>query len=162
MLHHIDDTGNGVDFPILEDVFREAKRSLSSRGIMVLLTGLPTVIHSVWYAKLQEGLHNRHAKLYPTIMQYIGIFARCGFEMRTKLNILGAEILKDYYDAEGPLKESWRKGDSIFQFASEDEIRNIEVSVRRMKENGTLEEYMRKHDKAMEVGLITLILCVAQ
>ena len=161
MLHHIDDTGNGTDFPILENVFNEAKRTLSSRGVMLILTCLPTAKDYAWYGKLHEGLFERHVKLFPTIRQYFSIFTRCGFEMRTKLNILGADIINEYYDPEGPLRESWRKGDSIFGYASEDEIRDIEKFVRNMKEDGTLEEFMRRHDKALDVGFITLILCVA-
>ena len=161
MLHHIDDTGNGTDFPILEDVFNETKRTLSSRGVMVILTCLPTGKDCVWYGKLHEGLFDRHVKLFPTIRQYFSILTKCGFEMRTKLNILGADLIKEYFDAEGPLRESWRKGDSVFGYASEDEIKDIEKFVRKMKENGTLEMFMRRHDKALDVGLITLSLCVA-
>ena len=161
MLHHIDDTGNGVDFPIVEEVFLEAKRTLRYKGIMLLLTWLPTARNYVWYDLLHEGLLDRHVKLFPSIEQYLSMFTKCGFKIRTKLNILGADLLKDYHDAEGPLRESWRKGDSVFGYASQEEIREIEDCVQKMKENGTLEEFVRTHDKALDVGFITLILSFA-
>ena len=128
---------------------------------MLILTCLPTARNYAWYAMLHAGLLDRHVKLFPSIEQYLSIFTKCGFEIRTKLNILGAELFKDYHDAEGPLRESWRKGDSVFGYALQEEIREIKESVQKMKENGTLEEFVRTHDKALDVGLVTLILSVA-
>ena len=155
--NHIDDTGNGSDFPISEEVFLEAKRTLRYKGIMLFLTCLPTVRNYAWYAMLHGGFLYRHVKLFPSIEQYLNMFTQCGFEIRTKLNIIGIDLGKDYHDAEGPLRESWRKGDSVFGYASQEDIRKIEDCVQKMKENGTLEEFVRTHDKALDVGLITLI-----
>ena len=78
---------------------------------MVILTCLPTARNVAWFAKLHNGLLDRHEKLFPSIKQYMSIITKRGFELHTKLNILCADILKDYHDAEGPLKEDWRKGD---------------------------------------------------
>ena len=147
----IDDTGNGSDFPILEEVFLKAKRTLRYKGIMLLLTCLPTVRNYVWYDMFHGGLLERHVKLFPSIEH---MFTKCGFEIRTKLNILSADLGKDYHDAED---ESWRKGDSVFGYASQEDIREIGDCVQKMKENGTLKEFVRADDKALDVGLITLI-----
>ena len=95
-------------------------------------------------------------------MQFTSMLSKCKFALRTKLNMLGADLLPNHYDAEGPLKECWRKGNSMFANASAKEIQEAEDLVRKMKENGTLEDFMQKHDKALDIGgLPTILLAIS-
>lgn len=145
----------------MEDIFLETKRVLRPRGIMIIITCLPTAKDVCWYAKLHKGLVDRYVKMFPTTKQYLDMFDKCGFECRTKLNLLGADLHKDYYDAVGPLKKEWRKGDSLFGFATNEEIQEIEMCMQKMKGNNTLEQFMRENDRVLDVGLLTLLVCTA-
>ena len=159
MLHHADNTGDGEHFPIMEEIFRETKRVLRPKGVMAIITCLPTGRDAIWYMKLHEKLLDRHCKLFPTVKQFLRMFNKCGFECQTKLNFLGADLWKNYLDPEGPLKKEWRLGDSLFGYATNEEIKEIEDYVRTMKENGTLEKFVEENDKTLEIGVLTLIVC---
>ena len=145
----------------MEELFRRTKCVLRPKGLLVILTVSPSAKDVVWYTKLHHGLTDRYFKLFPTMEQFLSMFDDSGFECHTKLNILGAEFFNDYYDAEGPLKEEWRKSVSLYGFASSEEIKEIESNVREMKENGMLEEFLRRNDKALDVGVFTLIVCAS-
>ena len=161
-MHHLDGTANGKDFPIIEQLFGDTKRILRCNGIMIVLTCTPFVKNVIWYASLYKDLFDRHLKRMPSVMQFTSMLSKCKLELRTKLNVLGAELLPNNYDAEGPLKESWRKGNSLFANASDKEIQEAEDLVRKMKGNGTLEDFMLKHDKALDIGgLPTILLAIS-
>ena len=161
VLHHVDYTGNGKDYPLMEELFRRTKCVLRPKGLLVILTVSPSAKDVVWYTKLHHGLTDRYFKLFPTMEQFLSMFDDSGFDCHTKLNILGAEFFNDHYDAEGPLKEEWRKSVSLYGLASSEEIKEIESNVREMKENGMLEEFLRRNDKALDVGVFTLIVCAS-
>ena len=160
VLHHVDNTANGKDFPIMEEMFRETKRVLRPKGIMVISEPLPyTQRNSVWYHHLHEDLSDRWCKKFPTIKQYEAMFDKCGFQIFSKLNILGLDLIKQYFDPEGPLKKEWRRGSSYWGFATEEEILDIEKTVRRMNENGTMNDFIRDHDSSSETGVAAIVAC---
>ena len=92
--------------------------------------------------------------------QFLSMFDSCGFKCLTKVNLLGSEFLNDYYDAEGPLKEYWRKGISMYGVASSEELRETESTLRDLKDKGKLEDFMMENDRTCDVGVFTLIVCV--
>ena len=81
----------------------------------------------------------------------------------TKLSVLGHDLYDDtmYSDQEGPLKAEWRKGDSVFGLATEQELENIKDFVREMNNNGKMREFMKEHDKTSELGTIIILACTA-
>ena len=103
----------------------------------------------------------RYSKRLPTLKQLETLFEKTGFRCVAKLNILGAGILTNYLDPEGPLKEEWRKGLNVFEQASQSEIREMEHKVLELKEEGTLLRFMEEKDRTPEFGLTTVILCVS-
>lgn len=145
----------------MEAVFRETKRILRPKGIMVVIEVLPSTRHAVWYTKLHEALCDRYCKMFPTVSQYLPMFDKCGFHCPTKFNILGTELLKDYFDPEGPLKKEWRKATSLYGYATEQEIQEIELFAREMQNKGTLYQFMKENDRTLEIGLLTVLLCVS-
>ena len=156
----MDNTANGEDFPIMEQLFRETKRVLRPKGIMVVVNFLPqTGRKAIWFNQIHESLTERWLKLFPTIQQYEAMFENCGFQSFSKLNILGVDMIKNYYDPEGPLKKEWRAASSYWGFATEKEILEIEKKVRKMNEEGTISEFIRKYDTVSETGGLTIIAC---
>ena len=160
VLHHVDNTVNGVDFPVIQEMFREAKRALRPKGIMVIIEGLPyTQRHSLWFNQLHQSLLDRWCKIFPTMKQYESMLDKCGFKIFSKLNVLGLGSLKQYYDPEGPLKKEWRNSSSYWGFATEKEILEIEEKVRKMNEDGTMAEFIKEHDRVSEIGALTITAC---
>lgn len=162
VLHHLDDTANGKDFPIMEVMFREAKRVLHCNGVMMICGSLPVVVkEAVWFSQLNHALCERVCKILPSMEQYMAMLQKTGFKVVTKLNLLGSELSKNYYDPKGPLKQEWRNGDSLFGFATKQEILDIEQKVREMNDNGTMQDFIKQHDRTEEIGTVTIIACTA-
>ena len=132
------------------------------KGQMIIVTALRSVKDVVWYLKLHQGLTERYMKIFPAVEQFLRMFNESGFECLTKINILGSEFLKDYYDGEGPLREDWRKSISLYGMASDEEIRETECFVRELRERGKLEEFLKSNDKTLDVSAFTLFVCVSE
>ena len=162
VLHHLDDTANGKDFPIIEETLREAKRVLRQNGVMIIADALPYSLREAsWIGQLDTKLMERFSKLFPSVTQYKEMLEKNGFQMVSKLNILGSELVKNYFDPEGPLKKEWRNGLSVFGLATEKEILNIEQRVRKMNEDGTMVQFMKEHDKVSQIGTLAILACVS-
>ena len=162
VLHHLDNTDNGENYPKIEATFRAAKRVLRPQGAMVIASILPTQIQkALWFCQLNYGLCERYIKRVPTLEQYMTMFEKTGFKCVTKISVLGHELYENYFDPEGPLKEEWRKSDSIFGFATEQELQSIIQSVRDMNENGQMVKFIKDHDKSSEMGMIIILACIS-
>ena len=162
MLHHLEKSANGDSFPAMEQVLQEAKRVIRPNGIMIIVNALPSCLKQAsWFAQLDTSLTERYSKLFPSVEQYETMVEKCNFKMVSKLSILGSELVKNYYDPEGPLKKEWRDGCSSFGLATDKEIQGIEEKVRKMIEEGTIEQFMKDNDKTSQIGFITILTCLS-
>ena len=162
VLHHLDNTENGGKFPMVEATFREVRRVLRPNGTMIIATSLPTQIkEALWFCQLNDDLRERYGNRFPTLEQYLVMVEKAGFKCVTKLSVLGNELYENYFDPEGPLKEEWRKTDSMFGLATEKELESIKQFVREMNENGKMVQYIKERDRSSEIGLILLLVCIA-
>ena len=83
VLHHVNSTGIGNDYPIIEELFRRTKRILRPKGLMIIVTALHSGKDVVWYTKLHQGLTERYMKFFPAMEQYLRMFIESGFECLT-------------------------------------------------------------------------------
>ena len=150
-----------MEFPFIEELFKSTKRVLRPNGLMVIVTALPSIKDVEWYLKLSPGLTDRYIKILPNIEQFLTMFETSGFECFAKFNLLGCDWLKHYYNAEFPLRKDLRKGVSWFGMATDNELQEIESTVRNLKEKGKLEEFLKNNDKALDVGVFTVIACAS-
>ena len=61
-----------------------------------------------------------------------------------------------YFHAEGPLKPEWRKAESSWALAPEQEIASAEAKIRELQKSGDLDTYMAEYDaKRRQVGQTT-------
>ena len=158
----MDNTGNGEQFPVMEEVFKESRRVLRRGGIMVIAGCLPfTQKHSIWFNHLHLGVTERWCKLFPTIKQYEAMFDKCGFKIVSKMNCLGLDLLKHYTDPEFAVKPEWRSGSSYFGFATESELLEIEEKAKTMVDNGTMVGFIKEHNKVSEIGALNILMCRA-
>ena len=146
----------------MEVMFADAKRVLLPKGIMIITEVLPSTIRKgIWYSQLSLSLCERFCKLFPTTEQYIEMFEKYAFNCVTKFNALGTELVENHKDPEGPLKKDWRKGVSLFSFATEKEIHDIEQFVQEMNNDGTIFKYIKEHDRTLEMGFLTVFVCIS-
>ncbi|XP_060556329.1 malonyl-[acyl-carrier protein] O-methyltransferase-like isoform X2 [Ruditapes philippinarum] len=159
VLHHLDTTGSG-SFSAATQSLKESVRVLRPGGIVILSTVLPSVIsHAVWYAQINLALTERFNKIMPTMEQFDDMFESSHLSCKQKLNILGADLVKDYYNFEGPLDQAWRDAVSYWNFATPDELNDVKRKVRDLKQSGELEQWCKQHDNVTTSGFLTFLFC---
>ena len=72
-----------------------------------------------------------------------------------------SSVFNNYLVPEGPLKDAWRIGTSAFGLTSEEQIKEIENTIYDLKEKDTLEMFMTDHDRAAELGIAALCVCIS-
>lgn len=165
VLHHLDNPNldDHQSFSNVNKCIQEARRVLKINGIMTITTVLPqTASRSVWFSQLHISLTERFNKCLPTTENFENMFASANFKCSNKLNFLGAEAFPSYYDIEGVLKESWRKGISYWDFAFDEEIEKVKEIVNALKERGELENWVLEHDHVNSAGWFTLFVATVK
>ena len=144
-------------------MFREAKRVLRHNGVMIVAESTPPLIKEAnWFAQLNLPSCERYCKLYPSVKQYLAMYEKTGFKCVAKLNLLGSDLMPNYYDPQGPLKEEWRSGVSLYAVTTQEEINEIEQKLKGMIKNGTVEQFIKEHDRTLEIGFSNLTVCVSE
>ena len=65
---------------------------------------------------------------------------------------------EEYFDATGPLKSSWRDGDSSWNLASDEELARAIRTVTEHQANGHAGQYLEKHDeRRKQIGQTTCL-----
>ena len=151
VLHHLED-GAGGGWPAHQAVIAEIRRLLRPGGVLVInMCTHEQLREGYWYYDLvpeaREGCIRRHI---PT-GRLQAILADTGFQLRAPETQLDAVMQGDaYFDMTGPLRESWRKGDSFWALATPDQIARAEARLHDMQAAGTLEAWFRDRDGRRE------------
>ena len=91
------------------------------------------------------------------------MYEKTGFKCVAKLNLLGSDLMPNYFDPQGPLNEEWRSGVSLYAVTTQEEINEIEQKLKGMIKNGTVEQFINKeHDRTLEIGFSNLTVCVSE
>lgn len=162
VLHHVDDWSKAVSSEKWEKTLLEAKRVLRPDGILVVVELLRTTIQeSIWYMQLNEGLMKRFSERFLTSEQILSMLEKTGFNSRSKVNILGSDFIKNYWDPVGPLSDDWWKAyaGGLLMIAEPGEIEAIKKMVKEKNEDGTMLDFMKQHDRTHEMGFVTIFLC---
>jgi len=123
VLHHLGDETGGA-WPEHDQVFSEYRRVLRPGGTLVLNTCAQVQMRDgYWFYSLipraAEAMRSRYAPLavVESLLAANGLTVN-GMFVPSDATIQGAS----YFDAEGPLSDSWRLGDSTWTLSPEDEI----------------------------------------
>lgn len=162
VLHHLED-GDDPSFPGHRRVLAEMQRVLRPGGVLVINMCTHTQLRNgYWYYDLvpeaRDACIRRHipAEVLKEMLAEEG-FALRGCEVPLEAVMQGAA----YFDAAGPLRETWRKGDSFWALATADQIAAAETRVRQMQEAGTLDTWFRERDaRRAGVGQFTFFAAV--
>ncbi len=157
VLHHLE-SGQEGNFAGHRRALVEAHR--------VLRSGALVIVNSCSHEQLREGFW--YMDLIPTALATL--YDRCipAAELEAMLSQVGFAVEgrfvpldgvlqgTAYVDPEGPLKPEWRKTESSWALAPEEEIASAEARIRELRENGDLEIYFRENDaKRRHVGQTT-------
>ena len=160
-LHHVDHWSKTPGSEAAERAIVEAKRVLRPGGVLVIGEMLKSTIReSIWFMHLNEDLTARFSERFFTAEHILKMIEKAGFSCRTKLNVLGSDMFKNYWDPTGPLKDEWWKVSArgIYVMAKPEEIEAIKKFVQEKNDNGTMLEYMKQTDRTLERGSISFFI----
>ena len=159
VLHHIDNWAKPPSSETAERAIIDAKRVLRPGGVLVVGEFLKsTVRESIWYMHLNKDLNDRFSQRFFTAEQILSMLEKSGFNCRTKLNLLGSDFIKHYWDPIGPLRDDWWKAyaGGLLHLAKPEEIEDIKKIVQEKNDNGTMMEFMKQTDRTLEIGCVSL------
>ncbi|XP_045192975.2 uncharacterized methyltransferase YodH-like [Mercenaria mercenaria] len=159
VLNHLD-RGDPA-FPNGVNTLKESIRILRPDGLIVVSTILSSTFSSVtWFSQLNMELTNRfNATILPSVEQFEKMFEDAGIKCIQKLNILGSDLYKSYYNLNGSLDESWRKPSAYWSFATTEEVATAVQKVEMLKANGEYEKWVKEHDHTNSSGVLTIFIC---
>ena len=147
VLHHLESESD-AGWPEHAKVYAEYARVLRPGGVLVVNTcSHEQVRHGYWAFSLiplgTEQLVLRYAPL-----EVLEDLARAnGLEPAGRYVVTDATIQGEaYFDAEGPLSESWRRSDSTWSLAPEAEFDAMIDTVTSLRDRGELDAYLAAHD----------------
>ncbi len=159
VLHHLpDDPAAG--WPAHRKVLRELARVLKPGGICV--------INSCSHAQIEQGFWPYHLiaaardamlkRLMP-LDRLEAALGEAGIGPRGRFVPVDAVLQgPGYFDPRGPLRQSWRGGDSIWALVGAAELGGVEQTLRELDRQGALDAYLREHDASRpDIGQITLL-----
>ncbi len=148
VLHHLEDgragnyTGHGA-------AMAEAARVLKPGGRLLLNACAHRQLRKgFWfYGLIPEALERVLARCAPE-GRIRGLLAEVGFEVLDRVVPADAVLQGEaYFDARGPLRPEWRRGDSIWALASREETETAVARVKRLERRGELDRFMKDQDR---------------
>jgi ubiquinone/menaquinone biosynthesis C-methylase UbiE len=158
-LHHLGDE-HSDGFPAHRKAFCEFARILKPDGVIVISTSSQEqCLHGFWFYHLileaAQRLQKRFIPL-PDLAQLLGNLGFCYVEKQ----VLKEMVLQgdSYFDPRGPLHNAWRDGDSAWSLATKEEFERALSTIRKLDEQGKLEEKLEEWDAARQhIGQVTFV-----
>ncbi len=162
VLHHLED-GSDPAFPAHRTVIAEMHRVLRPGGVLVINACTHKQLRAgYWYYDLVPAARESCIRRHIPTERLTAMLTSAGFRPNTPDAELDAVMQGEaYFDPTGPLRESWRKGDSFWALASAEQIAAAAQRVRDMQAAGTLESWFQDRDARREgVGQFTFFAAV--
>ncbi|MDP6566141.1 MAG: class I SAM-dependent methyltransferase [Alphaproteobacteria bacterium] len=160
VLHHLE-SGQDGSFDGHRIALVEARRVLRPGGFLIVnCTSHDQLRHGYWYMHLiPTALRSLYDRCIPT-EKLMAMLSEVGFTFEGRFVPLdGALQGAAYFEAEGPLEPTWRRAESSWTLAPEEEIAAAEAKLRELRENDGLDAYLAEHDaNRHRVGQTTFVL----
>ncbi len=148
VLHHLEPMGE-PGFTNHQRAIVESARVLRKGGVILINTCSKAQMQDgYWYYALIPQARDRGTERTIGAADLHSILNEAGFKNTSRTTPLDAPLLGNAnFNAEGPLDENWRAGDSIWAYASDDELATALKTINDMKGNHTLDDYMKTRDQ---------------
>ncbi len=162
VLHHLEDGEDGA-WPVHVAAIAEMHRVLRPGGVLVVNVCTHRQLRDgFWYYDLIPEARDACLRRHIPAEYLAGLLAGAGFQSRgSKVPV--DEVMQGvaYFDVTGPMREAWRKGDSIWALATPEQTARAEAQVREMQSAGTLDAWFRERDaRRLDVGQFTFFAAV--
>ncbi len=160
VLHHLEDGRDG-GYPGHAAALAEAARVLRPGGRLLL--------NACTHEQMRKGFWFLH--LIPEALDQMlarcasedrirGLLAELGFAVLDRVVPTAAVLQGDaYFDARGPLRPEWRRGDSIWALAGPEETSAAVARVKRLERRGELDCFMKDRDRERQaVGQVSFFI----
>ena len=159
VLHHLPDNA-AKGFPAHRQVFHEFARVLKPDGVLVVNTcSQEQLRHGYWHYSLIREAADALRSRYAPLDELVETLDDCGFEHRGRFAPVDAPVQgRAYFDSRGPLSVEWRDGDSAWALVTEDQLERVLYRIRKLDQNGELEEYMARNDaRRQDLGQVSIL-----
>lgn len=164
VLHHLHDTPS-EGFPVHQSVVREFARVLKPGGVIVIGTSSQKqCLHGFWFYHLLTGAAERLRRNFAPLPLLADTLNGAGF--RTPAQVVPYDAVLQgnaYFDPRGPLRKAWRDGDSVWTFATRDELDLSLSTIKRLDEQGTLDTQFEEWDAPRQrIGQVTFLVATRE
>ena len=160
VIHHLGDDNSRDEFDQLRKLIQESHRVLRPDGVVVLHTSSQRQLRDgFWWADLIPEAVECIARRFPPIEKIEDVLQATGFRSIGKIVPLH-EVLQGqgYLDPEGPLKKTYRDGDSTWSLVSDEQLNAALERVRAMNEQETMTAYLEQREELRrDVGQATFV-----
>ena len=157
VIHHLEagplSGDNPADWPFCEfantaQFFAETRRVLRRGGTLIVNFSQPVQVREgFWWASLIPTAVERITKRLPTLERLNQMVRAAGLDVVLAVSDLHSLLQGcTYFDAHGPLKDSWRSGDSTWSLASDAELKAAQQRIERMHRDGVLGEHLEARE----------------
>lgn len=160
-IHHVSDQHMERDnFSAVRQMVESAHRTLKPGGPLIFnISSHDQYRYGFWWASLIPEAIEKIIKRSPSLDMLTQIMEESGFERIDRVVPTDAVLQgDDYFEATGPLKPSWRDGDSTWNLASDEELARVIKTVTEHQANGSALQYLEKHDeRRKQIGQTTCL-----
>ena len=159
VLHHLDDDA-GADYPNTRRVLQECTRVLKPGGVLVInICSHEQLAQGFWYSELIPEQVNRMQQRHIPLPALVQLLERNGYDYGGRIVPMDAVMQgQDYFNAQGPLDENWRSGDSIWNTVPATQMQKINERLAQLDQRGELQSFVQRCDRRRHgVGQMTFV-----
>jgi len=166
VIHHLvklDDNGKVSDWSPIVNTFREAKRVLKPKGVLIIGYSTPEQRGGNWYAHLVPKTRLKTIARCPSGLQVLDFCKLAGFDVQSDYSLMTHYTgYKVYNDPEVFIKNpgAWSM-DSVISSASEAEMHEAKNLVLELHKNSELQAFKEQHDSIPIYGCGRIVTAIA-
>lgn len=151
VVHHFDTGGDSTDpgaFPMLRQALGEVFRALAPGGVIMLNhVTQKQLFAGYWWVPLFPEAMARMGRRYIALPALRGMLEEIGYDYGGAIVPLDDVLqAKGYFDTRGPLDPDWRRGDSTWTLATDEELAAGQRQLRELHESGAIDSWMAERE----------------
>ena len=147
VLHHLPDQAED-GWPLHHQVLKECARVLRPGGVLIINSCTHEQLEKgFWFYELIPNARTAVMRKIIPEKELDALMCGVGLTLNDRLVELDGVLQgESYFDAEAVLDYAWRKGDSIWTLASDQELRTALTQVTELAAKNQLQSFMQRYD----------------